>query len=141
MEDVEIREDKSDEKLTREEMRVFRKYVGKLNWLAAKTRPDLAINALELAKKQKTAVLKDLRNMNRILQKVREKDCKIIFKKIDDKDELGVVGISDASYHYDDNSVGGEMILLSSKQTTAASPLYWKSGVIRNDEIPAKDSG
>ena len=80
LEDIEIREDKSDEKLTREEMRVFRKYVGKLNWLAANTRPDLAINALELAKKQKTAVLKDLRNVNRILQKVREKDCKIIFK-------------------------------------------------------------
>ena len=59
-------------------MRVFRKYVGKLNWLAANTRPDLAINALELAKKQKTAVLKDLRNVNRILQKVREKDCKIM---------------------------------------------------------------
>ena len=67
LEDIEIREDKSDEKLTREEMRIFRKYVRKLNWLAANTRPDLAINALELAKKQKTAVLKDLRNVNRIL--------------------------------------------------------------------------
>ena len=42
LEDVELREDKSDEKLTREEMRVFRKHVGKLNWLAANTRPALA---------------------------------------------------------------------------------------------------
>ena len=46
LEDVQIREDKSDEKFTREEMRVLRKYVGKLSWLAANTRPDLAIHAL-----------------------------------------------------------------------------------------------
>ena len=43
LEDVEIREDKSDDKLTREEMRVLRKYVCKLSWLATNTRPDLAI--------------------------------------------------------------------------------------------------
>ena len=73
LEDVEIREDKSDEKLTREEMRVLRKYVGKLTWLAVNTRPDLTIYALDLAKKQKSAVLKDLRSINRILQKVRVK--------------------------------------------------------------------
>ena len=33
LEDIAIREDKSDEKLNREEMRVLRKYVGKLSWL------------------------------------------------------------------------------------------------------------
>ena len=49
LEDVEIREDKSSEGLTREEMKIFRKYVGKLNWLAANTRQDLAICALDLA--------------------------------------------------------------------------------------------
>ena len=60
LEDVEIREDKSSEGLTREEMKLFRKYIGKLNWLAVNTRCYLAIDALELAKKQKLAVLKDL---------------------------------------------------------------------------------
>ena len=53
------------------------------------------------------------------------------FKRIANKDDLCVVGISDASYHYDENSVSGEIILLSSKKTAVASPLYWKSGVIR----------
>jgi len=131
LEDVEIREDKSDEKLTREEMRVLRKYIGKLSWLAANMRPDLAIHTLELGKKQKAAVLKDLRSVNRILQKVREKESKVVFKKIAEKDDLCVVGISDTSYHQDENSVSGEMILLSNKKTVGASPLYWKSGVIR----------
>merc|ERR1712030_169015 len=43
LEDIAVREDASDEKLTRDEMRVLRKYVGKLSWLAANTRPDLSI--------------------------------------------------------------------------------------------------
>ena len=124
LEDMEIREDKSDEKLTREEMRVLRKYVGKLSWLAANTRPDLAIYALDLAKKQKSAVLKVLRSVNRILQKVREKESKVVFKKIAEKDSLCVIGISDASYHQEVKAVSGEMILLGNKKTVAASPLY-----------------
>ena len=36
-----------------------------------------------------------------------------------------------ASYHHDDNSVSREMIMLATKKTEAASPIYWKSGVIR----------
>ena len=91
LEDIEVREDKSDEKITREEMRVLRKYVGKLSWLAANTRPDLSIYALDLAKKQKQAVLKDLRSVDRILQKVRKKDRKVVFRKIGKKEELCVL--------------------------------------------------
>ena len=55
----------------------------------------MAIYALDLAKKQKAAVLKDLRSVNRILQKVREKESKVVFKKIAEKGNLCVVGISD----------------------------------------------
>ena len=46
--------------LTKDELKVLRKYIGKLNWLAANTRPDKAIYALDLAKKQERATLKDL---------------------------------------------------------------------------------
>merc|ERR1712237_194532 len=57
LEDILIREDKSSEPLDRDEMRTLRKYVGKLSWLASNARPDLAIYALNLAKKQKKATL------------------------------------------------------------------------------------
>ena len=131
LEIVKIRDGKQDELLTREEMRVLRKYVGKINWLAANTRPDIAIYALDLAKKQKKATLKDLRDVNRILKKVSEKESKVIFGKITGKDDLCVVGISDASYNQEGHSVAGEMILLGSKNTEVAAPMYWKSGIIR----------
>ena len=71
LEDIMVRDAKADETLTRDELKVFRKFVGKLNWLAANVRLDLAIYALELAKKQKKATIKDLREINRVLKKVR----------------------------------------------------------------------
>ena len=37
----------------------------------------------------------------------------------------------DASYHYDDNLVGWDIIMLGNKKTEAESPIYWKSEVIR----------
>merc|ERR1712105_279907 len=76
-------------------------------------------------------VLKDLRDVNRILQNVREKNNKIVFRKIGEKEEICVDGVSNASYHQDENAVSGEIILFRNKKTTAAAPLYWKSGVIR----------
>ena len=54
-------------------MKVLRKYVGKLSWVVDNTRPYLVIYALELAKKQKKAVLKDLREINKVVEKVPEK--------------------------------------------------------------------
>ena len=61
LEEIQIRDAKVYEPLTREELKIFRKLVGKLNWLVANTRPDMAIYALELTKRQKKAVIKDLR--------------------------------------------------------------------------------
>ena len=68
--------------LTKDELKVLRKYIGKLNWLAANTRPDKAIYALDLAKKQKRATLKDIRDVNRVFKKVQEKESKGLFKRI-----------------------------------------------------------
>ena len=115
----------------REELKVLRKYGGKLNWLAMNTRPDLAINALELAKKQKKATLKDLRNVNRILKKVSDKESRVVFRRIARREDLCMIGITDASYNQEGNSIAGEMILLGSKKTNVAAPIYWKSGMIR----------
>ena len=87
LEEIQIRDAKADELLIREELKVFRKFVGKLNWLVANTRPDLAIYALELAKRQKKAVIKDLREINRVLKKVREKESRVLFTKIAEKNK------------------------------------------------------
>lgn len=79
----------------------------------------------------KNATLKDLRSVNRTIKKIAEKESKVIFSKVADKDELCVMGISNASYYQEGHSIAGEMILLGNRNTTIAAPMIWKSGVIR----------
>merc|ERR1711984_14279 len=131
LEDILIREDKASEPLDRDEMRTLRKYVGKLSWLASNARPDLAIYALNLAKKQKKATLKDLRDINRILTIVRSKKNRVVFRKIGEKEDLCLIGVTDAAYNQTDNAVSGIIIMIGNRKTKAVSPIYWKSGVIR----------
>ena len=50
------------------------KYIGILNWLACNTSPDIVICMIDLSKKQKTAMLGNLREVDKILRKVREKE-------------------------------------------------------------------
>ena len=91
----------------------------------------MAVYALNLAKKQKGATLKDLRDINRILTIVRSKKNRVIFRKIGEKEDLCLIGVTDASYNTTENAVAGNMIMIGNMNTTAVSPIYWKSGVIR----------
>ena len=54
-----------------------------------------------------------------------------MFKRIGDKKELCIIGVCDASYHCDDKSVAGEMVILGNKETSDALLIYWKLGVFR----------
>ena len=57
----EIRREKKVIPLTKFEMKLFRKYVGKLNWLAENTRPDLSVWALNPSKSNANATVGDLK--------------------------------------------------------------------------------
>merc|ERR1712089_42151 len=97
----EIRKANINEKLTKAETTEYRKYTGKLSWLAQGTRPDFCYSALDLAKKNNRAEISDLRSINRIVEKVEKEENKIIYRKIGDRENLQVVGIVNASYKPD----------------------------------------
>merc|ERR1712101_34810 len=59
-----IRKANRTEPLTKAELKEYRKYTGKLSWLAQGTRPDLSYSALNLSKKNNSATIADLRNIN-----------------------------------------------------------------------------
>ena len=75
---------------------------GKVAWLANSTQPDLCFTALQMSKKNKEATISDLRDINRVLKKVREHDSKLKYKRIGEKEDLIVVGVGDASLKMDD---------------------------------------
>ena len=75
------------------------------------------------SKKNKEATISDLRDVNRILKKVRERESKIKNEHIGEKDDLRVVGIGDASLKTDDKAVGGVILFLTNSSMTRASPI------------------
>ena len=135
-----FRNGKPDDRLTYIELKLYRKYTGKLSWLAANTRPDLAVVALQMSIKGKDATLKDLKRINHVVDWIRDKESKLVFSCIGPCEELRVVGIGDASYHMDRKSIGGSLVLLGNIRNNAAVPLYWKSKTIQKVCHSAKAS-
>ena len=41
-----------------------------------------------------------------------------------------MIGISDASYHQENPTIAGAMIMLGNVKTKRTAPVYWKSGVV-----------
>ena len=136
----EIRKAGRTEKLTKAELKEYRKYTGKLSWLAQGTRPDLSYSALDLAKKNNSATISDLRNINRIVEKVKKEENRIFYRKIGDRENLQIIGIVDASYKSDDNSIAGMIIALANENMTKASPLMWKAKQIARVCHSSKDA-
>ena len=91
---------------------------GKIAWLANSTRPDLSYTALQMSKKNAAAAISDLRDVNRILKKVRERDSKLKYKRIADREELIIIGIGDASFKTEEKAVGGVFLFLVNQELT-----------------------
>ena len=136
----EIRKEKKITPLTKTEMKLYRKYVGKLNWLAENTRPDLAIWSLNLSKQNAKATIGDLKKVNQIVKKVQNRQSKVKFSVIGRKEDLVIHAVGDASYKCDAPSIGGNLIMLGNRNSTRVSPLYWKSKQIQNVCHSAKEA-
>ena len=61
-------------------MKIYRKYIGKINWLASNTRPDISVYVINSTRSEKTAMLKDLRDIIGISAKVEKKEKRAGFK-------------------------------------------------------------
>ena len=136
----EIRKADRGEKLTKTELKEYRKYTGKISWLSQGTRPDLSYSALMLAKKNNSATIADLRNVNKIVGKVKKEENKVVYGRVGDKEKLQVIGIVDASYKSDEKSIGGMLIMLADDEMTKASPIMWKSKQIERVCHSSKDA-
>ena len=66
-----------------------------------------------MSKKNQRATISDLRDINHILKKVREKKSYIKFEHLGDADDLVIIGIGDASYKQDEKAVGGIFLFLA----------------------------
>ena len=93
-----------------------------------------------MSKKNQEATISDLRDINQILKKFRDKESLIRYKHLGDTDNLVIVGIRDASYKQDDKTIDGVILLLANSSLTCASPIYWKSKQIERVCHNSKDA-
>merc|ERR1712082_526205 len=50
--------------------------------------------------------------------------------KVARKHDMCVIGISDASYHQENPTIAGAMIMIGNMRNKRTAPVYWKSGVV-----------
>ena len=93
-----------------------------------------------MSKKNQGATISNLRDVNRVLKRVREKEIKIKYGYLGDVDNLVIVGIGDASYKQEDIVIGGVLIFLDHSSLTCALPIYWKSKQIEQVCQSCKDA-
>merc|ERR1712240_404550 len=75
------------------------------------------------------ALLKDLRDINRIIEKIGEKESKVVFGRVARKQDTCMIGISDASYHQENPTIA-TMIMIGNVKHKRNAPVYWKIGVV-----------
>ena len=93
-----------------------------------------------LAKKNNSATISDLRNVNKIVEKVKKEENKVVYGRVGDKEKLQVIGVVDASYKSDEKSIGGMLIMIADDRMTVASPIMWKSKQIERVCHSSKDA-
>ena len=71
---------------------------------------------------------------------MRERESKVKYEHIGDRDDLMIVGIGDASLKADEKPVGGVILFLTNSSMTRASPLYWKAKQIDRVCHSSKDA-
>ena len=96
---------------------------GKLNWLANCTCPDLSYTTIDMSKMNRSAQIRDLRDVSRIVNKAKGRSSKVKFSRIGPKDDLIIVAIGDPSFKVDDKAVGGVFLFLAISSMTRASPI------------------
>ena len=80
-----------------------------------------------LAKKNNSATFSDLRNVNKIVEKVKKEENKVVYGKVGDKENLQIIGVVDASYKSDEKSIEGMLVMIADERMIVASPIMWKS--------------
>ena len=93
------------------------------------TRPDLAFDVNKIASEVSEATIRTLKDMNKIIRKVKDKEQVIRFTKLGNINDLVVKVYTDASYNNQDEktrSTEGRVTLVENPSTGLANVVSWK---------------
>ena len=132
-----------DEETTYRENCDLRELIGKIAWLSQNLRPDLSYGTLSLQKRVNNSTISDIRYVNKLVDKSKNRKNKIHFVKVGKPEDLVVFGLGDASYtagQGKNSAIKGKFILIGTKHTNKVSSLFWKTKTIKQVCKSPKDS-
>ena len=120
-----------DEPLSDQERKLLRGALGKLNWLAGMTRPEISFYTCELSTHINTATISDLITINKVIKFVKNRPGFIKFSRLN-TDNLTIKVFADASWNSlpDGGSQGGQ-IVFGGDNRGWGSPIIWGSTRIK----------
>lgn len=119
-----------DRILDEDEMTAYRSLLGKLQWIAGISRPDIKFDVFCSSRVGKDATVRNLIDLNKIVTKLRTEKF-IMFPKLDLKENLSILVYSDASFKNLDNKVNsgrGYVIFLITGEVVCC--LTWNSSKV-----------
>ena len=66
-------------------------------WLTENCRPDLSYTALAMSQKASKATVGDLKKINKVVDRVHERESRVMFRKVADREDLINFGVADAA--------------------------------------------
>ena len=117
--------------LSDSEQTEYRGIVGRLNWVAQGTRPDMFFDVIDLGMKLKQATVRDLNQAKKAFIKLQERDSVVKYPAL--QGELRLLVFTDAALgNLSDNvsSTSGVLVFLGD-ESNRVCPLSWRSNKIR----------
>ena len=90
--------------LNKQEFKQYRGLVGKLTWLSEMTRPDLSYDTLDLAGYNKEATVKNLKAINKVVDKAKKVNGIVRYSRIGELSDLKILAISDGGLNRREHS-------------------------------------
>jgi len=119
----------SKEILDSSEKQQYQSMLGKVNWIAHQSRPDLAFFAFNFSLFSQEPNIENLKKLNKLMTKISSGPKRIMFPKVKEK-SLQIVGFSDASFANvlpDKTYSGAGFLVFLCDQEGNACLLNWKS--------------
>ena len=126
----ESRRQQKHEPLTSLEQSQLKSMIGKANWLATMTRPDISFQVCFIGSSQEDATVNNILCMNKLIRHIKATPVSILFPNLDMKN-IYLVVYSDASYKNlaKGGSQGAYIIFLS--DGSRCCPIHWSSTRIK----------
>ena len=121
-----------DDELSESDLTLCRSTLGKLNWVATQTRPDISYEVSDLSSLLKERKEKIVLDINKSVRKVKRFASKIIFSSLGNLKNIKIMAYCDASFGGLDNggSQGGLIIFVVGENNNVV-PIVWMSRRIK----------